>query len=308
MTHPPESLGRRLAEAARVLAQAGIEEAPREARRLAELALHAGPAEVLARKHAPLAPAEAAAFERLLARRVARVPFARLAGEREFWSLPFRLNAATLVPRPESETLVEAALARVRDRSARLRVLDLGTGSGCLLLALLGELPRATGLGVDAVPAALACARGNATRLGLAGRARWRRSDWGKGLSGPFDVVLANPPYVSEREWRTLEPEVRRHDPRRALVAGRDGLAAYRRILPRLSHLLGRTGFACLEIGWRQAGAVRALARREGLRVAEIRPDLAGRPRCVVLATAPAKSRMGGGGAKIGVGKLGNPD
>lgn len=308
MTHLPESLGRRLAEAARALAQAGIEDAPREARRLAELALHAGPAEVFARKHAPLAPAEAAAFERLLALRVARVPFARLAGEREFWSLPFRLNAATLVPRPESETLVEAALARVRDRSARLRVLDLGTGSGCLLLALLGELPRATGLGVDAMPAALACARANAARLGLARRARWRRGDWGKGLAGRFDVVLANPPYVSEREWRTLEPEVRRHDPRRALVAGRDGLAAYRRILPRLPRLLGRAGFACLEIGWRQAGAVRALARRAGLRVAEIRPDLAGRPRCVVLATAPAKSRMGVRDAKIGVGKVGNPD
>jgi len=308
MTYLSVPLARRLAEAARVLAGAGIEDAPREARRLAELALQASPAEVFARKAGPLAPLEEAAFALLVAARVARVPFARLAGEREFWSLSFRLNAATLVPRPESETLIEAALARVRDRSARLRVLDLGTGSGCLLLALLAELPRAVGLGVDAEPAVLACARANAARLGLAHRARWRRNDWAKGLAGPFDIVLANPPYVTAREWRTLEPEVRFHDPKRALVGGRDGLAAYRRIMPRLSRLLGRASFACLEIGWRQAGAVHALARGAGLHVAEIRRDLAGRPRCVVLATAPAKSRSRGRGPKIGVGKVGNPD
>ncbi|MBM3581655.1 MAG: peptide chain release factor N(5)-glutamine methyltransferase [Alphaproteobacteria bacterium] len=308
MTYLSVPLARRLAEAARVLAGAGIEDAPREARRLAELALQASPAEVFARKAGPLAPPEEAAFARLVAARAARVPFARLAGEREFWSLSFRLNAATLVPRPESETLIEAALARVRDRSARLRVLDLGTGSGCLLLALLAELPRATGLGVDAEPAALACARANAARLGLARRVRWRRNDWTKALVGPFDIVLANPPYVTAREWQTLEPEVRFYDPKPALVGGRDGLAAYRRIVPRLSRLLGRAGFACLEIGWRQEGAVCALARRAGLRVAEIRRDLAGRPRCVVLATAPAKSRSRGRGPKIGVGKVGNPD
>ena len=305
------SLDERLTAAARTLAAAGIEDAPREARRLAELALRADAARVFARKLGPLAPEEDAAFARLLARRAARVPFARLAGEREFWSLSFRLVAATLIPRPESETLIEAALGRIDDRGASLRVLDLGTGSGCLLLALLSELPRATGLGVDSDQAALDCARANAARLGLAERTDWRRDDWAAGLEGSFDVVLANPPYVAEREWETLQPEVRDHDPKLALVAGSCGLAAYRRILPELPRLLARPdrgasfyarvtpvgvhshddsparpGFACLEIGAGQAEAVGLLAAQGGLRVVEVGRDLAGTKRCVVLATA----------------------
>jgi release factor glutamine methyltransferase len=308
MNNAPPTLAQRLASAARALAAAGIEDAPREARRLAELALRAGPAAAFARKAGPLAPDEEAAFARLVAARAARVPFARLAGAREFWSLSFRLNRATLVPRPESETLIEAALARVGNRSSRLRVLDLGTGSGCLLLAFLSERTRAVGLGVDAAPAALACARINAIRLGLGPRARWRRGDWAEGLEGPFDVVFANPPYVADGEWRTLAPEVRAHDPKRALAAGRDGLAAYRRIIPTLPRLLARAGFACLEIGPGQARAVGRLAARAGLRVAEIRRDLAGRERCVVLATGAEKSRASGKSVKIGVGKVGVPD
>lgn len=280
------SLDARLAEAARTLAAVGIEDAPREARRLAGLALKAGPAQVFARKPGPLSPEEDAAFTRLLARRAARVPFARLAGEREFWSLTFRLVAATLVPRPETETLVEAALTRIGDRAAALHALDLGTGSGCLLLALLSELPRASGLGVDADRDALACAQANAARLGLAERTEWRQGDWTVGLEGPFDVVLANPPYVAEGEWTALQPEVREHDPKRALIAGADGLAEHRRIIPELPRLLGRRGFACLEIGAGQAEAVGGLASRAGLRVLDIRRDLAGRSRCVVLATA----------------------
>ena len=291
-----------LAAAARTLGQAGIEDAPREARRLAELALGIGAAEVFARKIGPLAPEEDAAFARLIAGRAARIPFARLAGEREFWSLSFRLVAATLVPRPETETLVEAALARIGDRGAALRVLDLGTGSGCLLLALLSELPRATGLGVDTDLDGLDCARANAARLGLAARTMWRQGDWATGLDGLFDVVLANPPYVAEWEWGVLQPEVRDHDPKRALVAGASGLDAYRRIIPELPRLLaragesprainvaplpGRGGFACLEIGAGQAGAITRDAAEAGLGVVEIRRDLAGIERCVVLATA----------------------
>ncbi|MCC7016629.1 MAG: peptide chain release factor N(5)-glutamine methyltransferase [Rhodospirillales bacterium] len=280
------SLDARLAEAARTLAAAGIEDAPREARRLAGLALKVGSGEVFARKPGPLSPEEDAAFTRLLARRAARVPFARLAGEREFWSLTFRLVAATLVPRPETETLIEAALARIEDRAAALRALDLGTGSGCLLLALLSELPRSSGLGIDANRDALTCAQANAARLGLAERTEWRQGDWTVGLEESFDVVLANPPYVAEGEWTELQPEVREHDPKRALIAGADGLAEHRRIIPELPRLLGRRGFACLEIGAGQAEAVGGLAARAGLRVIEIRRDLAGRSRCVVLATA----------------------
>ena len=289
MTTVPLSLARHLSEAARVLDLAGIEDAPREAQRLAQLALGAEAGAVFARKQNPLAPAEEAAFARLVAARAARIPFARLAGTRDFWSLSFHLNKATLVPRPESETLIETALARVKNRNSRLRVLDLGTGSGCLLLALLSELPRAVGVGIDIDREALACARGNAVRLGLVRRTRWRRGDWAVGLDGPFDVVLANPPYIADREWQTLAPEVRSHDPKRALRAGPDGMAAYRRIIPSLYRLLRRAGIACLEIGPGQAPAVRRLAVATGLRVPEIRRDLAGRERCVVLATDRAK-------------------
>ncbi|MSO85690.1 MAG: peptide chain release factor N(5)-glutamine methyltransferase [Rhodospirillales bacterium] len=283
------SLGDLLVLAARTLGDAGVENAPREARRLAELALRAGPAEILARKIGPLAPADAAAFAGLVARRAARIPFARLEGAREFWSLTFRLVAATLVPRPETETLIEVALERLFERGANWRVLDLGTGSGCLLLALLSELPCATGLGVDRDPDALDCARANAARLGLAERTDWRPADWAAGIEGPFDVVLANPPYVAEPDWETLGPEVRDHDPKLALVAGADGMAAHRRIVPELPRLLARSGFACLEIGAGQARAVRGLAVEAGLRVVEIRRDLAGIERCVVLATAPGQ-------------------
>ena len=279
-------LDKRLVQAARRLAEAGVEDAPREARRLAQLALRVGPGELFARKIGLLTSAEDAALNRLIVRRAARVPFARLAGEREFWSLSFRLVAATLEPRPETETLVEAALARTDDRDAALRVLDLGTGSGCLLLALLSELPRAIGLGVDVDRGALDCARANAERLGYAERATWRQADWATGLEGPFDVVLANPPYVAEGDWETLEPEVRDHDPKQALVAGPSGLDAYLRIIPEIARLLAPEGFACLEIGAGQARAIGREAAKAGLGVVEIRRDLAQIERCVVLATA----------------------
>lgn len=283
------ALDRILAAAVRRLDAAGVEDAAREARRLAQWALRTDAAGLLARKGSALTEPEGVALDGAIARRAAREPFARIAGEKEFWSLSFRLVADTLVPRPETETLVEAALARIDqrfpDRAAPVRVLDLGTGSGCLLLALLSEWPRASGLGVDASADALACARANAERLGLAARTAWRQADWAAGIAGPFDVVLANPPYVAEDDWRTLAPEVREHDPKRALVAGENGLADTRRIVAALPGLLAREGFACLEIGAGQWDAVAALAGEAGLRVLETRRDLAGIERCVVLAT-----------------------
>ncbi|MEK7820044.1 MAG: methyltransferase domain-containing protein, partial [Pseudomonadota bacterium] len=189
------ALDRILAAAVRRLDAAGVEDAAREARRLAQWALGVDAAGLLARKGSALTEPEGAALDGAIARRAAREPFARIAGEKEFWSLSFRLVADTLVPRPETETLVEAALARIDarfpDRAAPVRVLDLGTGSGCLLLALLSEWPRASGLGVDASTDALACARANAERLGLAARTAWRQADWAAGIAGPFDIVLA---------------------------------------------------------------------------------------------------------------------
>ncbi|KPF60093.1 SAM-dependent methyltransferase [alpha proteobacterium AAP81b] len=216
------------------------------------------------------------AFEILIVRRVAGDPVAYITGTREFWSLDLAVTPDVLIPRPDSETLVEAALAARPD--AR-RVLDLGTGSGALLLAVLSELSAATGLGVDASRAALAVAAGNAARLGFADRAAFGLGDWGQGLAERFDLILCNPPYVET--GADLTPEVRR-EPAAALFAGADGLDDYRRLMPQLPGLLAPEGVAVLEIGASQAAAVGRLAAAAGL-VAMLRHDLAGMARALVL-------------------------
>jgi release factor glutamine methyltransferase len=219
---------------------------------------------------------EAQAFEALVARRERGEPVAYITGVREFWSLPLRVTRDVLIPRPDSETVVEAALAH----APCARVLDLGTGSGALLLAVLSEWPEARGLGVDASAAALAVARGNAAALGLEGRAEFREGDWGEGLDERFGLVLCNPPYVET--GAVLSVEVRGFEPEAALFAGVDGLDEYRRIVPQLPGLLARGGVAVLEIGWTQAAAVLGMAEAVGME-GDTRRDLAGRDRVVVL-------------------------
>ncbi len=211
-------------------------------------------------------------------RRIAGEPVAYILGHREFWSLDLLVNPDVLIPRPDSETLVEAALAV---RPGARRVLDLGTGSGALLLAVLHDLPAASGVGIDASPAALAVAAGNAARLGLAARCDFRSGNWGQGLAERFDLILCNPPYVEDDA--DLAPDVRR-EPATALFAGADGLDAYRVLVPQLPGLLAPGGVALVEIGYRQAAAVLALAAAAGLNGA-VRTDLAGRDRCLVLRT-----------------------
>ncbi|MDP3241542.1 MAG: peptide chain release factor N(5)-glutamine methyltransferase, partial [Reyranella sp.] len=180
------------------------------------------------------APATAAATLReLTARRVRREPMAYILGEREFWGLPFKVSPAVLIPRPDSETVIETVLDLLPDRSRKLRILDLGLGSGCLLLTLLREYPQATGVGIDASEAALAVARGNAEALGVAPRARlssgdWRQAGWSDRLEGPFDLLVSNPPYIESAVVDGLMPEVAAHEPRLALDGGADGFAAYR--------------------------------------------------------------------------------
>ncbi|MPY69784.1 MAG: peptide chain release factor N(5)-glutamine methyltransferase [Alphaproteobacteria bacterium] len=279
--------GALLAPAARLLAAAGIEDAAREARLL--LAHAAGcQATLLAVDPArQIAADAAAAFEAALARRAAREPLAQITGMREFWSLDFRVTADVLIPRPDSETLLEAACALRPDRTVPLRVLDLGTGSGCLLLAALSEYPAATGLGVDISAPALAVARDNAVRLGLAGRARFVRADWDSGLDARFDLVLCNPPYVADGEVGSLAPEVARFEPKLALCGGADGLAAYRALAPALARRLTPGGLALVEAGSGQAPDIDHIFRKWGLAVPAVRRDLAGIARCVV-ATMPA--------------------
>lgn len=253
-----------IARAVASLRAAGVDEPERDAR--------------LLQKYFP----DAADFDAALARRRAREPMSHILGVREFWSLDFVVTRACLDPRPDSETLVEAVLAKIPDRGRPWRILDLGTGSGCLLLALLSELPRATGLGIDSSPAALGVALANAQRLGLAARAQFAERDWTHGIEGIFDVIVANPPYIPSGEIDALAPEVARYEPRAALDGGADGLAAYLAIVPALPRHLAEGGFAAVEVGAGRAGLVAEMARGVGLDVT-IRPDLARRERCLVL-------------------------
>jgi len=276
------TIARALCAATRWLRAARIEGARAEARLLLRHVTGLSPEVLVAEPDRRLEAEAAARFEALLARRAAREPMAYILGEREFWSLPLFVGPGVLVPRPETETLVEAALEAFPDRTAPLRILDLGTGSGCLLLALLREYPNAVGVGVDRSAEALAHATLNARRHGLDGRALLVRGDWGRGLAGPFELIVANPPYVASGELTELALEVARYEPRAALDGGADGLDAYRAILPDLPRLLAPAGVACLEIGAGQATALAALAEVGGFRVA-VRPDLAGIPRCLVL-------------------------
>lgn len=285
-----------IARAAARLAAAGVENPRREARLLLALALGTDLAGVL-RADPPDAAARAR-FESLVARRAAREPFARIAGRREFWGMEFALSPATLVPRPDSETLVEAALAARPERDPVRRVLDLGTGTGCLLAALLAEYPSARGVGVDRSPEAAATARANLARLG--DRALVIVGDWGTALAGGFDLVVANPPYIPAGEIDALAPEVAAHEPRAALAGGADGLAAYRAILADLPRLLAPGGLTILELGIGQAEAVQALAAAAGLETVALRADLAGIPRALVL--------RGAEGAGARETPLGRPD
>ncbi len=222
-------------------------------------------------------------YGNLINRRAAHEPVARILGVREFWGLPFRLSAGTLEPRPDSETLIEAALYEIGNKAAPLRLLDLGTGSGCLLAALLHELPNAKGLAIDKNPLAVETARNNLIELGFDERAEVREGDWGVGLEGPFDIIISNPPYISEGDMAGLQPEVTQHDPRLALVAGVDGLDCYKLLAEEIPRLLHPQGFAVLELGAGQGPAVGALMVAAGLEIAEIKHDLNDIPRAMVL-------------------------
>jgi release factor glutamine methyltransferase len=206
----------------------------------------------------------------------------RILGRREFWGLEFALSPDTLDPRPETETVIEAVVTRRPDRTHAYRILDLGTGSGCLLLALLSEFPKASGIGVDIAPGAAATARRNAEALGLADRAHFFAGDWGAALAGSFDVIVANPPYIARAVIPNLPSEVREHDPHRALDGGADGLAAYRTMAADLPRLLAPDGLFAGEIGSDQAGRVAAVLACAGLTVEAVLPDLAGLSRCAV--------------------------
>lgn len=270
---------RRLAQQFR---EAGIDTPDLDARILVGRALRLDHAALAAQADRRLTGAEVDAIDALARRRLNREPVARIVGTKEFWGLPLALNADTLVPRPETETVVEAALAALGvARERALRIADLDTGSGALLLALLSELPAARGVGTDVSTAALACARANAAALGLAGRTAFVACDHGAALAGPFDLIVANPPYVASGDIASLQPEVRDFDPRRALDGGTDGLTAYRAIADDARRLLAPRGVLLLELGAGQLDAVTSLIAAAGLAPAACRNDLSGLPRAL---------------------------
>jgi release factor glutamine methyltransferase len=282
-----ETVQRAFVEAVQKLREAGIETPELDARLLlchAAGLTHEG---FVARAWEALLPDVAARLDSLIERRVSCEPVSRITGAREFYGRSFLVHAGVLDPRPDTEILIEAALdlvERAGRRKEPLRLLDLGTGTGCILLTLLAELPQARGLGTDLSLAALRLAEANAARLGVASRASFLRSDWLDGVSGEFDLIVANPPYIASAEIGRLAPEVALHDPHLALDGGPDGLDAYRRIAAAAGQVLAPKGQILVEIGAAQGSVVTGLLREKGFLIEKDSPrlDLAGRPRVVV--------------------------
>ena len=279
------TLVERVSEAARRLVEAGIDarDAAFDAEVLARHALGWDRATYLARRREPAPAGFEDRFEPLVARRHRREPVARIVGRREFWGLDFEVTPAVLVPRPESELLVETALARLEDRNAPWAVADVGTGSGCLAIALARELPQARVTATDISPDALAVARRNAARHGVADRIAFRHADLLDGLPDPCDLIVSNPPYVPDAVIGTLAPEVRLHEPAAALRGGPDGLDTVRRLVGAAADRLRPGGWLIVEVGAGQSGDAAGNARRAGLQVVDVRPDLQGIPRVVVM-------------------------
>lgn len=282
------SAGRALAAAFR---DAGLESPELDARVLVGHALGLDQAGLAAAAERELLAREAQQIAAFAERRLARESVAAIIGCKEFWGLPLRVSNATLVPRPDTETVVEAALGAIDasgSRSRALHIADIGTGTGCLLLALLSELPKASGIGIDISPAALAIARENARALGLADRVQFLCGNFTGAIAGRFDLIVSNPPYIATHEFALLSPEVRR-EPRLALDGGVDGLAAYRAIAADAPRVLAPGGAIVLEVGVNQAAPVAGLLARGGLAPQEPKFDLAGLPRAVVAYRQPMR-------------------
>jgi len=286
--------GASLSEALQLVAQtfraAGIEDADVDARVLAGHALHLDRARLISQSDRVLEAREVNAISGLAARRLKREPVSRILGRKEFWSLALAVTPDVLVPRPETETVVEGALdfvVRGGLRMEKLRILDIGTGSGALLVALLNELPNATGIGTDISRAALEAARINVTQFGFESRCSLIACDMANDVQGHFDLVVSNPPYIARGDIASLAPEVRDYDPILALDGGDDGLAAYRSISADAKRLLAQGGRLFVELGAGQEPSVRKLFTNAGLAVGVARNDLAGTPRVLGAGLVP---------------------
>jgi len=275
--------GDALEESVQALSRAGVEEARLDARLLTAFALKRTPEHVFGYPELELNAEELGHLRALIARRVAREPLALITGEKEFWSLRFVVSPATLIPRPDSETLVQAVLDTFTGRDKTLRILDMGTGSGCLLLSLLHEYKNSSGVGIDSNEDTLTVACANGENLGLAGRAHFILANWNKGMPdlGTFDIIVCNPPYVPQVDKNTMQQEVVLFEPHSALFAGADGLLEFPAIIALLPGLLDKDGAVFIEVGVGQAETVADMLAQATFRNIVICPDIAGIGRCV---------------------------
>ncbi len=272
-----------ISDISKKLKAAGIEACRLDARNIVSMALRTNPNDLVVHTDRVMTDVECVAVESLVQRRLQGEPISRIRGEREFWGLPFIVSPYTLDPRPDSETIVSAVLdVYTADHPNDPRtLLDLGTGSGCLLLALLSEFQNAFGLGVDISEHAIDTAKLNADRLGLGNRSAFLVDNWAASLAGQFDVIVCNPPYLETGELTGLQPEVRLFDPVRALNGGPDGLDSYRCVIPDAKRLLGGSGILVMEIGYDQKEAITSLLETAGLVGIQGHTDLAGITRCL---------------------------
>jgi release factor glutamine methyltransferase len=272
-----------LREAVLELQRGRIESASLDARLLLQHILGVTREQLLADNRLSLSFEQEEAYQDLIDKRLRRQPISQLIGKREFWGHSFKVTPATLDPRPDSETLIEAILGVFRDKSAALNILDLGTGTGCLLLTLLSEYENARGTGVDICESALGVAQENAANLGLKPRSQFVQSRWSEKLEGTFDIIISNPPYIPTRTIESLAPEVCRFEPKLALDGGEDGLDCYRAIAAQLPKLLAKDGLAIFELGIGQQRDVETIVTEQGLQVTGVKEDLASIPRCILI-------------------------
>ncbi|WP_420549287.1 peptide chain release factor N(5)-glutamine methyltransferase [Curvivirga sp.] len=270
--------GEALTFAEATLKEAGIDSARQDARLLLAYHLDKDISSIMAFPEKELEGRED--FNALISRRSLSEPVSHILGEREFWSLPFKVTSDVLDPRPDSETLIEAVLERKPNHSDAVDIIDFGTGSGCLLLTLISEYKQALGTAVDISDTALKIAEENARNLDLQSRCQFIQSNWHEKVSGQYDILISNPPYITSADMKTLSKDVYDHEPHLALHGGEDGLKPYRILIPAGKQLLKENGLICLEFGYEQADSVASLLDRNGYKDIQLHPDLSGIIRC----------------------------